>query len=69
MTAIGAPKRRPAGRRVLCSHCSRRTVFGKIGIFHKVLFLFCAACLEKDRPGCLAQMHSVASLSSPGGAR
>ena len=53
---------RLVGRKVLCSRCNRRTVFGKIGIFNKVLFLFCSKCLEQDHAGCILQMRKVASI-------
>ena len=63
--AIARTKRMPkklVGRKVTCSHCAQHTVLGKIGIFNKVMFIFCTSCCEKDLPGCLKQMRDVAAI-------
>jgi hypothetical protein len=49
------------GRKVVCSHCSRRTTFGKIGILRKIMFLFCQDCWGTKSEACIRQMKAVAS--------
>lgn len=57
-----APRKQLIGRKILCGHCNRRTVFGKIGLLNKVLFFFCSKCWEEDSEGCFKQMRGSASI-------
>lgn len=58
-----APRKQLIGRKILCGHCNRRTVFGKIGLLNKVLFFFCSKCWADDAEGCMKQMCASASLT------
>jgi hypothetical protein len=47
------------GRKIICNHCSHRTVQGTARVMRKILFFFCPACWLNDRAGCDAQMLAV----------
>lgn len=58
------PQTRLVGRKILCGHCNRKTVFGKIGVLNKVVFFFCSKCWESDPAGCIKQMKGAASIEA-----
>ena len=49
----------PAGRRITCNHCLRKTVKGTARVMRSVLFFFCRSCWN-DRAACEAQMREAA---------